>query len=289
MKRQPYRAGSFYEAGEDTCRRSARKILDEAALPEDLPENLFGGLVPHAGWVFSGLTAAMTLKALAKRDRLKRVVIFGADHWGTSAGAAVYDKDAWLTPTGEVPIDEDLAGALLVNCSLLRADTEAHSREHSIEVQLPLMQAACDDVQIVPIIISPSPNAVRTGREIGKVLARDFPDATVLGSTDLTHYGPQYGFTPGSTGSAGLEWANQNDARVLKLIKSMEAEKIVAETAAHQSACGGGAIAATIAACSAMGATTGRTLKYTTSAEVMREVYSQRSDDSVGYAAVVFA
>ena len=289
MKRQPYRAGSFYEAGEDACRRSARKILDEADLPENLPENLFGGLVPHAGWAFSGLTAATTLKALAKRGKLKRVVIFGADHWGTAGDGAVYDKDAWLTPLGEVPIDEELADALLKNCSLLRADASAHSREHSIEVQLPLMQVACDDVQIVPIIISPSPRAVRTGREIGEVLARDFPDAAVLGSTDLTHYGPQYGFTPGGTGSSGLEWANQNDARVLELIELMEADKVVAETAAHQSACGSGAIAATIAACSAMGATTGKTLKYTTSAEVMREVYSQRSDDSVGYAAVVFA
>jgi AmmeMemoRadiSam system protein B len=121
------------------------------------------------------------------------------------------------------------------------------------------------------------------------VLKRDFPDAAVLGSTDLTHYGPQYDFTPGGTGSGGLEWASQNDARVLELIESMEAEKVIAETAAHHNACGGGATAATIAACSAMGATAGRTLKYTTSAEVMREVYSQQSDDSVGYAAVVFA
>ncbi len=289
MKRQPYRAGSFYEAGEDACRRSATGILDSATVPADLPEVLFGGLVPHAGWVFSGLTAAMTLKALAKRDRLKRVVIFGADHWGTAGKGAIYDKGAWLTPLGEVPIDEELADVLLVSCSLLRSDASAHSREHSIEVQLPLMQVACNDVQIVPIIISPSPDAIRIGQEVGEVLARDFPDASVLGSTDLTHYGPQYGFTPGSTGSAGLEWANRNDARVLELIEAMKASEVVAETAAHQSACGGGAIAATIAACSAMGATAGHTLKYTTSAEVMREVYSQQSDDSVGYAAVVFA
>ncbi len=289
MKRRPYRAGSFYEADGDACRRSASKILDEAALPDDLPEALFGGLVPHAGWVFSGLIAAMTLKALAARNRLGRVVIFGADHWGTAGGGAVYDKGAWLTPLGEVPIDEKLADALLNGCSLLRADSSAHEREHSIEVQLPLMQVACADVRIVPINISPSPDAIRVGREVGEVLAGDFPDVAVIGSTDLTHYGPQYGFTPGGTGLAGLEWAGKNDARVLKLIEAMQADKVIAETAAHQSACGGGAIAATIAACSAMGATAGLTLKYTSSAEVMQEVYSQRCDDAVGYAAVVFA
>ncbi len=203
MKRQPYRAGSFYEAGENACLRSARKLLNDAEIPNDLPEVLFGGLVPHAGWVFSGLTAAITLKALSARGRLGRVVIFGADHWGVAGDGTVYDKGAWLTPIGEVPIDEELADALLKKCPLLRADSSAHNREHSIEVQLPLMQVACGDVRIVPINISPSPDAVRTGREVGEVLARDFPDVSVLGSTDLTHYGPQYGFTPGGTGSAG--------------------------------------------------------------------------------------
>lgn len=288
MKRQPYRAGSFYEAGEDACRRSASKILDEAAVPSDLPEALFGGLVPHAGWVFSGLTAAMTLKALATRGRLGRVVIFGADHWGTSAGAAVYDKGAWQTPLGEVTVDEELAEALLKGCSGLRADSAAHAREHSIEVQLPLMQVACADVRIVPINISPAPDSVQIGREVGKVLAEDFPGASVIGSTDLTHYGPQYGFTPGGVGTDGLEWARQNDERVLKFIEAMQAEKVIEEAAAHQSACGAGAVAATIAACSTMGATAGLTLEYATSAEVVQRVYGQRSDDAVGYAAVVF-
>ena len=289
MKRHPYRAGSFYEAGENACRRSAGKLLDDADIPNDLPESLFGGLVPHAGWVFSGLTAAITLKALASRSRLGRVVIFGADHWGTAGGGAVYDKGAWLTPIGEVPVDEELADALLGKCPLLRADSSAHNREHSIEVQLPLMQVACGDVRIVPINISPSPDAVRVGREVGEVLAENFPGASVLGSTDLTHYGPQYGFTPGGTGLDGLEWACENDARLLKLIEAMRAEDVIEETTARQNACGGGAVAAAVAACSVMGATVGLTLKYTNSAEVMRQVYGTRSDDAVGYAAVVFA
>ncbi|MDY7009186.1 MAG: AmmeMemoRadiSam system protein B [Planctomycetota bacterium] len=289
MKRQPYRAGSFYEAGEDACRRSARKLLDDAEIPNDLPEALFGGLVPHAGWVFSGLTASMTFKALASRNRLGRVVIFGADHWGTAGDGAVFDKGAWLTPLGEVAIDEELSDALLGGCSLLRADSSAHNREHSIEVQLPLMQVACGDVRIVPINISPSPEAVRVGREVGEVLKGNFPDASVIASTDLTHYGPQYGFTPGGTGPAGLKWAEENDARLLKLIETMQAEDVISETSTHRSACGGGAIAATIAACSVMGATSGLTLKYTTSAEVMRQVYGNRCDEAVGYVSVVFA
>ena len=289
MKRQPYRAGSFYEAGESACRRSATKLVGDAEIPADLPETLYGGLVPHAGWVFSGLTAAMTIKALASRNRLGRVVIFGADHWGTSDGSAVYDKGEWITPIGKVPIDEELADALLAGCPHLHADGSAHDREHSIEVQLPLMQSACSDVKIVPIDISPSPDAVRAGMEVGEILAKQFPEASVIGSTDLTHYGPQYDFTPGGTGKNGLQWASDNDARIIKLIKTMRAEDIIAETSKRHNACGGGAVAAAVAACSVMGAKVGMTLKYTSSAEIMRQIYASRSDDAVGYASVVFA
>ena len=76
MKRQAYRAGSFYEADERACRRAAMELIDQAVAPA-LPETLYGGLVPHAGWMFSARTAAAALKALASRDRLRRVVVFG--------------------------------------------------------------------------------------------------------------------------------------------------------------------------------------------------------------------
>ena len=111
----------------------------------------------------------------------------------------------------------------------------------------------------------------------------------MVGSTDLTHYGPSYGFIPGGSGRAGLEWARENDRRVLDLIEAMRAEDVIEETASRQNACGGGAIAATIAACSAMGATRGICLDYTTSAEMMKEAFGRSAEDAVGYAAVIFA
>ena len=289
MKRQPYRAGSFYESDPSACRRSAAELLAGAALPEDLPEEVFGGLVPHAGWMFSGATAALTLKALAERERLSRVVMFGADHWGIADGASAYNGGSWATPLGDAAIDEELAEALLKACPSLRQDSRAHAREHSIEVQLPLMQALREDVRIVPINVSPGPEAVKVGQAVGQVLKRDFRGASVLGSTDLTHYGPQYGFTPGGAGPAGMEWARQNDGRLLKLIEAMRAEKVIEETASRQNACGGGALAATMAACSAMGAARGIVLEYTTSAEIMEKLYRAPAEDAVGYAAVVFA
>ncbi len=289
MRREAYRAGSFYDSDPAACRRSAEEILQRASLPEDLPERLFGGLVPHAGWTFSGATAALTLKALEQRGRLSRVVVFGADHWGIAAGAAIFEEGSWATPLGEVHVDGELAAGLRKACPSLRGDTRAHAREHSIEVQLPLMQMLRPDVRIVPINVSPGPEAEGLGRAVGEVLARDFAGASVIGSTDLTHYGPQYGFTPGGVGPAGLEWARENDRRVLKLIETMRAEKVIEETSSRMNACGGGAVAATVAACSAMGATKGIVLEYATSAEIMASLYQAPAEDAVGYAAVVFA
>jgi AmmeMemoRadiSam system protein B len=289
MKRQAASAGSFYKAGQRACTLSAAQTLDAAALPADLPATIFGGLVPHAGWVFSGRIAAMTLKALALRNRLTQVVIFGADHWGIAGAGAVFDTGAWETPLGDVAVDEELAAELLKACPLLTAAPAAHAREHSIEVQLPLLHTLNRDVRIVPINVAPQASAIAIGQAVGELLAQRFPRASVLGSTDLTHYGPQYGFMPGGAGRDGLEWARENDRRLLKLVETLRAPAVIEEARARQNACGAGAIAAAIAACAAMGATRGLTLDYTTSAEVMEQTYHTRADDAVGYASVVFA
>ncbi len=283
MTRAAYLAGSWYPAGEAGCRREVEAVLSAVKLPEDLPRMIYGGLVPHAGWVFSGRTAAVTLQALARSDRLGRVVIFGTDHGRLRGAGAVYDTGAWATPLGEVAVDEPLAAAILSACPELRSDRDVHAGENSIEIQVPLLKALREDVRIVPISTSLRAEAVEIGRKVGELLKRDAPDAAVLGSTDLTHYGPRYGFTPGGGGQAGLAWARENDQRMLRLIESMSSAEVIEEAAQRHNACGGGAVAATIAACSALGAAGGRCLAYTTSAEVAG------GPEAVGYAAVIFA
>jgi AmmeMemoRadiSam system protein B len=110
--------------------------------------------------------------------------------------------------------------------------------------------------------------------------------AVVVGTTDLTHYGrTYYGFAPVGTGEPALEWARANDERVINLILDMRAEEIVAETDAHRNACGGGAIAGTVAAARALGAEKGHLLEYTTS---YHAIPRGPATDFVGYAAIVF-
>jgi len=287
--RYPVRAGSFYEASPDSCRRHAEQLLDASTVPEDLPRPLYGGIVPHAGWSYSGRLAAKTLKTLHAIEQLETVVLLGSDHCGTVMRGEVYDSGVWRTPLGEVPINEEVASAILEAGDLLRANPDAHANEHSIEVQIPLIQVLNPQCRIVPVGIPPASQAVEIGELIGEVLAEKFPSVRVVASTDLTHHAGHFP-APGGRGEKGVRWTEQNDRRMIELIEAMSAEKIIPEYQDHQNACGPGAIAAAVAACRKVGATRGILLEYTNSYRVIHEKYPYELDDTtVGYASMVFA
>lgn len=287
--RHPVRSGSFYEASAASCRLHANRLLDSCPLPDDLPGRLYGGLVPHAGWTYSGKLAAMTFKALAAAGPPETVVLFGADHVGVVRRGEVYDAGIWQTPLGEVRINEDIAAALLASGDCVRSNPEAHAHEHSLEVQVPLLQALAPSARIVPVAVPPTELAVEIGHAVGKVLAERFADVPVVGSTDLTHHGGHFP-APGGRGKVGEEWTRNNDRRMLDLIEAMEVEKIIPEAHTHMNACGAGAIAATVAASKAAGASKGICLEYTNSYEIVHAMSPDDPDDTtVGYASVVFA
>jgi MEMO1 family protein len=287
--RMPMRAGSFYEGNAETCRKHARQLLDSVELPDDLPTAPTGGIVPHAGWAFSGAIAAETIVALQRGGQLGTVVLFGADHVGSVSMGEVYDQGVWRTPLGEVEVDADLAGEILGDSRLFRANPAAHAYEHSLEVQVPLLQMAKPEVKILPIAVPPDDIAVDIGASLGKVLAGRAEAVCVIGSTDLTHHGGHFG-NWGGTGEEGVAWTESNDRRMLGLIERMEADEIVDEAQGNRNACGAGAIAATISACKAMGAESGRVLSYDNSYRIVHRRYGETRDDTtVGYASVVFA
>jgi AmmeMemoRadiSam system protein B len=188
---------------------------------------------------------------------------------------------------GEVEVDDELAMAILkAGDGLLTKTPMAHSDEHSAEVQVPFIQYLFPEAKILPILIPPDEEAARVGEVVGQAVRAFEKPAVVIGTTDLTHYGKMYyGFAPAGTGEAALEWVRANDKRVIDLILAMQAEEIVAETMAHRNACGGGAIAGTVAAARTMGAEEGHLLEYTTSHHIMPR---GPATDFVGYAAILF-
>lgn len=289
MSRMPIVAGTFYEASPAACRSAVAGLLDQARPPDSVPAGCVGGLVPHAGWVCSGAVAALTLKAVTRDWAGQTMVLLGAVHARAGASGMLYSQGKWRSPLGDVEIDADLGQTISAACADVDDDPAPHAREHSLEVQLPLIQVLCPGARIVPLMVPPSPKAADIGRQVGALLAQRDRTVLVLGSTDLTHYGPRYGITPAGVGHAGIEWATKNDRKLLDLIESMAAEEIVAHTTRYHSACGGGAIAATIAACRELGATTGTVLCHTNSNETLRAHLGADDDNAVGYASVVFS
>ena len=213
--RLPAVAGSFYPAHPDTLRAMVTDLLAAAArLPaiNGRPTGAVpaGLLVPHAGLVYSGVTAAAawgrlvagtpgggaTGAAPAAASPPPIIVILGTNHGAAWLdGVGVWPTGAWRTPLGDVPVDEDLAAAIVELGPPFRPDAPAHLGEHSIEVQLPLVQACAPDARIVPLAVSAGRGtlAIDAGRRLGALLARRRAagDHVVLAiSTDMAHYPP---------------------------------------------------------------------------------------------------
>jgi len=283
--RFPSVAGMFYPAGETACREQVANHLATPAVPH-LESLVRGGVVPHAGWSYSGPTAGRVFATLSAQDAPETIVLFGAVHrWGVR-GASMYGSGSWRTPLGDLSIDVELAQEVLRGGGGAILDSpDAHAGEHSIEVQLPFIAHLFPGTRILPIAVPPSPDAHKLGAQVASA-ARTLGRRTLaIGTSDLTHYGPRYGLAPVGAGDQALEWVKKNDARLLDLTVQMRAAEVVEEAREHQNACGAGAIAASIAHAAELGATRGIVLDYTTSHDVMPV---GRPTDMVGYAAIVF-
>ena len=241
--RKPAVAGQFYASNQEQCFSEIRECLGDGIITESLPERIAGGIVPHAGWVFSGDLAAMVFSAIKHVNReVDTFVIFGAAHRYVGSTGVVYEGDGWETPIGSIEIDEDLAGKI-VNTGLAIADGQIHCQEHSIEVQVPFIQYLFPEAKIVPVIVPPVSNAVDLGNEVGSIISSETDKRIVcIASTDLTHYGPRYGFYPQGADEDALKWAKEvNDMGFINLALKMQAGQALESAEENASACGPGA------------------------------------------------
>ena len=226
-------APHFYPAD---CASAAERFLQGFRPPPE-PARVVAGIVPHAGWQYSGAVAAKVFASVRAKASPITFVIFGAVHrWAGING--VYARGAWATPLGPVPIDETLAARILEETSEWTVDEpKAHTGEHSIEVELPFVKHLFPDARVVPIAVNPDSRAVPLGRRIGEIVQGLAGTVVVIGSSDLTHYGDVYGFTPAGTGPRAHRWMQDNDARILRLVEEMKAAEIPEEAHRHHNAC----------------------------------------------------
>lgn len=180
--RQAAVAGLFYPAERTTLERTVAELL--AAVPAG-GDGAKAIIAPHAGYPYSGPTAAHAYRLLeARRDRIRRVVLLGPAHRVYLQGMAVPSVDAFATPLGDVPIDVDALRHVL-NLPGVQISDEAHANEHSLEVQLPFLQSVLDDFELVPIVVG-----VCSAREVEAVLEALWGDdeTVIVASSDLSHF-----------------------------------------------------------------------------------------------------
>ncbi len=202
LRRPPAVAGAFYPANPARLLALVDSLLEDSTWrfpappggPDVGSREPVGILVPHAGLEYSGLVAAAGWRTLAADAATLTVVLLGTNHRaGWLAGVGVWPSGAWSTPLGDVPVHERLAAAIVGLGPPFVVDAEAHLQEHSLEVQLPLLQAVVPRARVVPLAVSTGTGAtaLEAGERLGILLAAERAAGAriVLAiSTDMAHY-----------------------------------------------------------------------------------------------------
>ncbi len=251
MIRSPAVAGQFYPGRPRELEEEVRRLTRDA--PRKLRAR--GVIVPHAGYVYSGGVAGEVFSSV---EIPERQVIFCPNHTGLGAQAAIATKGSWRMPWGDVAIDEELAGRLLSACPMLSEDPSAHSREHSLEVQLPFLHRFREEFRFVPVALGHlSLASCRTLGEAVATLLKDDPSPPLLiASSDMTHYEPD-------------ATARKKDEKAIKKILALDPEGLY-RTVRTENITMCGVIPATVLlfAAVSLGAKEARLIKYATSGEV---------------------
>lgn len=254
--RVPAVAGQFYPGDRDELSRAVAGYL---ANVKDLPEidgQILALIVPHAGYVYSGQIAAYAYKLL-ENSPVKNVIICCPSHRYPFEGISVYGPGVrWQTPLGSIACHNRYCQGLIDYDKRIKNLGEVHRLEHSLEVQLPFLQAVLDDFALVPAAMgNPTPETINLLADALSALGVD--DSTIMiASTDWQHYkSAAEGWT---YDSAGLACLQEMDAD--KLIKFLSEKKTLM--------CGGGSVAAVMKAAIARGANRVAVLKYGDSGDI---------------------
>jgi AmmeMemoRadiSam system protein B/AmmeMemoRadiSam system protein A len=268
--REPAVAGAFYPADADSLKALLEELFS-AAEDQNITERIVGLVAPHAGYVYSGRTAAKAYKCLKGRH-YDTVVLVGPSHRARFDAVSVYTKGAWKTPLGSCPIDEEFARGLCDADEIIDFYPQAHEEEHSLEVQIPFIQTVLKDFKIVPVVIGYQTPQI-CERLANAIIALSAQRSVLLvASTDLYH-GYSY------------KECYKSDSSVLATVGEFDIEGFKNLYAANQMiACGAGPTYAVMLASKAMGANRAILMEHTTSGDVT----GNKSDYIVGYASFIF-
>ena len=232
-------------------------------------KDALAAVVPHAGWMYSGMTAATVYANVKECDAY---IILCPNHTGLGAEIAVYSSGSWETPLGEVEVDEVLAGLLLSNSKNAQADKTAHLMEHSVEVQLPFIKALNPKARILPVCIMTQEykKCSDLAESIFKAVKNFGKKVLVIASSDMSHYVPARG-------------AKIYDDMAIKQILNLDGKALLSTVAKENiSMCGAAPAAIAVIYASLAGAKKAELVKYSNSGEVTGDF-----NEVVGYAGII--
>ncbi|MCX7914824.1 MAG: AmmeMemoRadiSam system protein B [Verrucomicrobiae bacterium] len=271
MIRKPAVAGQFYPADAGQAWAWIEQLWPREPCQ---PSTAKAVIMPHAGWMYSGATAAIAASHVTVPDC---VILLGPNHHNLGHPYAVFARGTWQLPVGDVAVDEATADELLTRCDLLRDDAWAHSREHSLEVEVPFLMRTNPRLQIVPIVIGgPWPDSgdrarLRTiARAVAETVAHRGQPVLLVASTDFNHYEDQ-------------RTTERKDRLALEAIEHRDPELLMDRVQKHDiSMCGVAPTYIALHAANQLGAQTVRILDHRTSGDVSGDYHAV-----VGYAAAV--
>jgi len=264
--------------------RRARDILDIAdrarqAMPD---RNALAAVSPHAGWYYCGSLMGLSLASLDEGART--LIVFGG-HLPPGSRPRLAPEDAFETPLGDIEAEAGLRDALSGEMEL-EADVGV---DNTVEVILPMLKAFFPEARLLWLRSPNDASAAGLGRAVARLAYGRGLRAAAIGSTDLTHYGEAYGFTPAGRGRQALEWVREvNDARIVKAMLAMDGEGTLAMGNRESAACSAGAALSAMAFAAEGGARAGSLNAYATSLDADTSSADEEAEQFVGYASISY-
>ena len=226
-------AGMFYPSDPTELRKLISSYLGEVKNTEKI-EHVAGIVSPHAGYVYSGKTAAWAYKTI-ESAKYENVIVISPSHREYFKGVSIYPGNAYKTPLGEIQINKKLRQKMVEASDLIFEGIQGHGSEHALEVQLPFLQVILANFQLIPLVIGSQSR--ETVDELAKVLAEVVDDKTlIVASSDLSHF-------------YSKSRANIIDSRVIESINYFKYDELQNDLEQKRcEACGGGGIVAMLKA-----------------------------------------
>jgi MEMO1 family protein len=280
-RRKPSVSGIFYSSNKEQLVDELKgcftnKIFGPGRLPpSDQARKIYGMVSPHAGYLYSGSVAANGYYSVSS-SKFNNVILVGPNHYGLGSSVATTMNGIWESPIGDVMVNPQVAKDIASRATSMDFDEFAHSRDHSLEVQIPFLLFTTEKFRIVPIILTNQDEylALELGSAISDTVSEYISkgdEFMLIASSDFTHY------------ESNSE-AHRKDSQLIKSILTLDITAFYYTLRQYNvSACGYGAIATVMVAAKNLGATRGELIRYATSGDVTGDKSSV-----VGYSSILF-